>query len=291
MKGNSFPGMQLFGGGTRGKIIDLLSITGPLSAKQVHEKLARTHGIEITYQAVHKILQELLSETLLEKRGKNFLISIQSIQKMKKELESIEERISKKISKFNFDQSFDKTREFNFDNHTDLCVSTSELLISRKLAKPKEDDFICVLEYGWWAFKFQFEHLTLLGKIVLANPKTKNIIRKDTPFGRFIRNQYLRINADCAPIGTNVPIEEDVFIQGDHIIEVVFSPETKKLFEHYYSKWKSLDACYAEFGKNPEPKISATVKITKNPQLANFMRAQLLSYFQKKETPAPETPK
>ncbi len=265
---------------TKQKIIDLLSNEWPLSAKQIHEKLQKLYALEISYQAVHKTLKEMEEEKTIENK-KGYQLNIEWIQKTKKIFENTEKRYLEK-GKIQIPKDFNGSIEIEFDNYTTFCVSMAELLLSRQLAKPEEKDAICTLEYGWFPFKINVQHFKLLAEMMLANPGSKNIIRTKTPFGEWIKKQYNKINAISAPIGTKIDIEEDLFIQGDHLIEVKFDEKTKRLIEKYYKKWKNLEDNFKEFGLKPEPKIKITVKITKNPEMAKYFRKQMEKVFEGK---------
>ncbi len=265
---------------TKQKIASALSERWPLTAKQVFERLQREYGANISYQGVHKILKELESDKVIERKKDGYQLSIEWLQKSKKTLEDVEKRYLQH-GKIKLPGNFQGAIEIEFDNYTDLCISTVELLLSRQLARnPKDLEFICTLEYGWWPFKFRFEHFELLCKMMLRNPKSKNIIRKITPFGTWARAQYNSIGAVSAPIGSKVDINEDIFVQGDCIIEVNFDDKTKQLFEIYYNKWKSIEDTFKEFGVKEEPKINAVMRITKNPEMAKFLRKQLEKVFE-----------
>jgi len=268
---------------TKQKIIRLLSETWPLSAKEIHEKLAKSYSSEISYQAAHKTIQEMLSENIVEKNQNGYALSLEWIQKSKKNLEQVEKRYLEN-KQIKIPKEFTGTIEIEFDNYTTLCVSTAELLLSRQLANDNADkSFICTLEYGWFPFKLDFRHFMILEKTMVANPGSMNIIRKKTLFGEWVRNQYNLIKAKSAPIGTEIDLENDIFIQGNHIIEVKFSDDSKKLIEEYYKKWKNLEDCFKEFGLGPEPKIHATMRITKNTEMARFLRKQMEKVFEGKE--------
>src|SRR3989344_5871952 len=259
---------------TKQKIISILGTEWPLTAKQVYDRVQREYGANISYQGVHKIIKELEAEKVLERNIKGYQLSIDWIQKSKKSMEDLEKQYlhNKKIK---LPEDFNGSIEIEFDSFTDLCVSGAELLLSRKLAKNSEDkEIICTLEYGWWPFKFRFEHFELLSKMMKNNPLSKNIIRKKTPFGIWIREQYNKINAISAPIGTKLEINEDIFVQGDHIIEVKFDQSTRKMFDKYYAKWKTVEDPFKEFGLKEEPKVHAIMRITKNPEMAAFLRKQ-----------------
>jgi len=268
---------------TKQKIIHLLSEKWPLSAKEIHEKLIKTYSSKISYQATHKTIQEMLSEKVLEKNQNGYSLSIEWIQKSKKNLEQVEKRYFEN-KQIKIPKEFTGTIEIEFDNYTTLCVSTAELLLSRQLANTNQDkSFICTLEYGWFPFKLDFKQFMLLEQVIVKNPESMNIIRKKTLFGEWIRQQYNLIKAKSAPIGTKIGLENDIFIQGDHIIEVKFDEKSKKLIEGYYKKWRNLEDCFKEFGLGPEPKIQATMRITKNPEMARFLRKQMEKVFEGKE--------
>lgn len=261
------------------KIIHLLSVKWPLSTKEIYEQLKKEYGVESSYQAVHKTIFELEEQNMIEKVEKDWKIKNEWLQKGGQFFNNALEKYSGTINRYEIPVNFDGTLAFEFDSFTDLCVRTAELLESKILAKNSDAYFICVMEYGWWTFKFRFQDLYILFTTLLKCPNSKNIIRKDTPFGRWIREQYLVVKGVCAPIGTNVDIEEDVFVQGDHIIEVKIPEEGKKIIEKYWNKWASINDTLMDFGLKEEPKIHTTVKITKNPQLATFMRKELEKYF------------
>lgn len=264
---------------TKQKIMSVLGERWPLMAKQVFDRLQREYGASISYQGVHKIIKELESDKVIDRKKDGYQLSIDWIQKSKKTFEDVEKRYLQH-GKIKLPENFQGAIEIEFDNFTDMCVSTAELLLSRQLARDSEQpNFICTMEYGWWTFKFRFEHLKLLHSMITRNPRSKNIIRTKTPYGEWIRKQYSRAGGVGAPIGTRIDIDEDVFIQGDCIIEVKFDEKTKKLFENYYNKWKDIEDMYREFGLREEPKIHAIMRITKNPEMAKFLRKQMEKVF------------
>ena len=264
---------------TKQKIVDILSNEWPLNAKEIHEKLQRFYTTEISYQGTHKTIQEMGEDNIIEKKGATYQLNLGWVQKSKRALEEVEKKYlhGKKIK---IPTGFEGTIEINFDSYTELCVQTAELLLSRQLASAGEKEFICTLQYGWFPFKMNFAHFKLLADMVVANPGEKNIIRTKTPFGEWIRRQYNKINAVSAPIGTKVDFDEDVFVQGDYIIQIKFADETKQLIEMYYKKWKDMEDCFKDFGLKPEPKIHATMRITKNPEMAKYLRKQLEKVFE-----------
>lgn len=266
---------------TRELIVSLLAQKWPLSVKQIHFQLKKDYSTPVTYQAVHKLLIGLEKEQITVRNGSQWQLNSSWLQHQETFFQQALQRYSGNKNKYDFDPRFEGTQTFEFDSFTDLCVETAKLLASRKL-NPKAEPFWCVLEYGWLSFKFNFGHLELLYTMVKNCPKSRNIIQKKTSFGEWIWKQYQRVGGIGAPIGTHIGMREDIFIQGDYIIEVQISKEGKKVIEQYWNKWKNLNDLFKDFGLKKEPKIESTVKITKNPQLASFMKNELEKYFQPK---------
>ncbi len=265
---------------TKQKIISVLGIEWPLTAKQIYERVQKEYAANISYQAVHKVLKELEEANVLGKEKNGYCLSLDWIQKSKKSLEDLEKQYLQN-KKIKLPENFYGSIEIEFDNFTDLCISVTELFISGKLKrKNSSNELFAILEYGWWPFKFDFNQFELLFKMVKANPKSVGVIRKRTPFGEWILSQYLKIGASSS-IGVTVDVNEDLILQDNYILEIKFSEETKKSFEHYFNKWKNIEDVFKEFGLRNEPKISATLRITKNPELAAFMRGQLEKVFDK----------
>lgn len=263
---------------TKEQLIFLLSQKWPQTAKQVHQSLKRETTKGITYQAIHKLLVNLENDGIAQKTEKGWQLNPTWLQSQEHFFQQTIHRYGEKKNRYDFDATFEGTQTFEFDNITDLNVETAKLLASRKL-NPKIEPFYCVLEYGWWPFKFTFDQFELLYNMVKACPKTKFIIRKKTLFGDWISKQYQRIGGIGAPLGTPVDVNEDIFIQGDYIIQVKISDAGKKIIKHHWKKLKNLNYLFKEFGLKPEPKIHSTTTITKNPQLAQFMKIELDKYF------------
>src|SRR3989344_4312520 len=263
---------------TKQKIISILSEHFPLSTKEIHSKLVRKYATEISYQGTHKTVQEMVEEKIIEKDSSGYQLGIDWIQKTKKVFEDVEKKYLKK-DQINIPRDFSGRIELEYDSLTDLYVSFAELYASRQLVNSSDDTLYGNLEYGWFPFKFKFEHFELLARMILTNRKANCIIRKKTNFGEYIRQEYNRVGMNCIINEANSGLDEDLQIQGDYIIEVKYDTTTKEIIEKYYNKWKNTEDAFKEFGLKEEPKVHATMRITKNREMAEFMRKQLNKAF------------
>lgn len=73
----------------RETIISILSREFPLSIKKIYNKVKREHSLNVTYQAVFKIIKEMLDDNILEKSEKEYKLNINWIKDLENELEII----------------------------------------------------------------------------------------------------------------------------------------------------------------------------------------------------------
>lgn len=256
--------------GLKENIISLLSNQWPLNAKEIYNIVKLELDKDVSYQAVHKSLNELEERKILEKNNKKYKLSTKWIDREIKSLQEVKNKYSGHVGEIKLNKR--KTdQEYFFNTFSDLTVSIAELLKSNILSNKKKSFFVCTLKYGWFTLRIRFSDYNLLFQMVKKNPNSINIIRNVTPFGKWIHKQYIRLgNTRTAPIGTKFNIDGDLFVQGDYIIEISYSKQSERILEDIYKKMNGIEDCFKLFGLHNEPEIQAKVKITKNPSLAEY---------------------
>ena len=68
----------------RDVIIQELSHKWPQTIKAIYLLTKRNHGLNVTYQAVHKMLNKLIEEGIVSKKNKEFFINIRWIEELEK---------------------------------------------------------------------------------------------------------------------------------------------------------------------------------------------------------------
>jgi predicted transcriptional regulator len=63
----------LFGSSTRSKVLDIIYHRENVSLKEIYAHLDKGHNL--SYQAIHKTLNQLVNDKVLEKNKKQYLIS------------------------------------------------------------------------------------------------------------------------------------------------------------------------------------------------------------------------
>ncbi len=69
---------------TRDAIVSILAQKWPLSAKEVYSEAKETHGLNITYQGVHKVLNQLVDERTALNQDRKYLLNIEWIDNLRK---------------------------------------------------------------------------------------------------------------------------------------------------------------------------------------------------------------
>lgn len=277
------PRFSLNNASSKEKIIHLLAESTPITTKQVAEKLKTDYSVDISYQGVHKILQELESENTIEKTGSNWKLRKEWLEKGQEFFGKALEKQNGQKNRYNIKPDYEGTQTFEFDSFTEFCTRTADIFANKRLQQNNNEYIVCVSEYGFWPIKFNFDHFELLYSMVKNFPKSKYIMQNDTSFGRWILEQYKKVGVTCAPIGTKVAVDEDILIQGSYIFQIKFSEDGKKTIAQYWNKWKSINDTMKDFGLVPDPKINVTVQLTKNPAMAKLLRNELEKYFEVKK--------
>jgi hypothetical protein len=264
---------------TKELILSVLTKKWPLSAKEIYSRVSKHSKKEITYQAIHKVLTELESQNLLEKKGKNYSLNIEWLEQQINELSQVKQKYTGKTRKIIVNKHSSTPQVYKFETISETSIAIAELFASKQLSDDDNELLVGMFQYGWFTFKLRFEDLVLIKKIIKSNPKIKGIIQNKTPFGKWIHTQYNKVGMNCAPIGTNANLTEDIMSKGDYIVEASFPNSTRKIIEEEYRKLKNIEGLFKKFALRNEPKVEITLKITKNPQLARIVRNEFETIY------------
>lgn len=72
--------------GTREAIISILSREFPLSIKKIYNQVKKEYHSELTYQAVFKLVKEMMQDNILEKSDKEYKLNINWIKQLENEI-------------------------------------------------------------------------------------------------------------------------------------------------------------------------------------------------------------
>ena len=83
---------------TRDAVIDTLAKTWPLNARQVYSEVRDTQHLNITYQGVHKVLNQLVKEKIAVTQDRKYELDAAWIKSLRKFAETADKNYSKSTS-------------------------------------------------------------------------------------------------------------------------------------------------------------------------------------------------
>lgn len=262
---------------TKDCIIHLLSEEWPLSAKQIHEKIKRTGDKPLSYQAVHKTLNELVDTNIISKEDKDYRLHVNYITHLKKLTEKLDWIYSEK------DKAPPK-REIDGDNtcfsfYTPLDAGRFLSNIFFQYQNPKSKPCIINARCCYPPTGLSVREIASIFSIS-SKVKVFCLVKGDTPLDHFFSRFYLpagfsfRFSVDCV---TN----HDIFVVGDYVAEIFWpksvmarwtemNRKTKSLTQVELKKW--FDLCFNKCRQ-------IDIFVTKNPQLADRFRQETAKFF------------
>ncbi|MFH1664049.1 MAG: hypothetical protein ABH986_04560, partial [archaeon] len=125
-------------------IIEILSNTWPLTTKQIFNKLKRNYGVNVTYQAIHKHVKEMLEQKMLSKDGNKLVINYSWVKKLSAYSKNLEESMEKGSGE-------NESRMMVFNS----LIECGKFLINEflgntaKYPNPENKDSVCMWDFAW----------------------------------------------------------------------------------------------------------------------------------------------
>jgi len=220
---------ELMQGGLRGKLINLLSDSKSLTAKQIHYKLQRNYAVTSTYQAMHKTLKQMLTENILIKEKNAYSINPIWVDDIKKNVERLSEKIKTETKEVNL-----KEIEENESIHLKFkgILEVGWFLVNKIMVAPNPNKKPCV---ALWRFCYSIvgleaKHLAGLKKACAQNnwyAFVEEGNKVDKMFGETLLAygmKEIKYNVKCA-----TPLSDKMII-GDYIAEITYPSLFRKLW-------------------------------------------------------------
>jgi Fe2+ or Zn2+ uptake regulation protein len=274
-------------GTVRDDILSLLSEEYPLTAKEIYSRVRRQMGKNVTYQAVHKTIKQMVEKKIVLKVGKGYQIAPEWVQHAKEYIQLLEKMFQHTPSAKKVLDSLPAPTTLHFTRYSELCVFVAQLLVDyREMKKAKMPHYV-ILWHIWWPLKFDFSMWDLFNKMDDQNPDNRVVVSQDTRFDQLV-GKYYRLSNSAERLIVGLPlserVEEDVMVRGDLVIQVKYSEETRKELHHIFNRIRSLiDLFHIYFikGKQDGP-FDITVTISENPTMARLVREKVKRYFNEK---------
>ncbi len=253
---------------TKEIIIHTLGNRWPLSAKEIHHALSREQGIDVSYQAIHKSIQELEENGAIKKEAGKYSLDNEWIDKSQSYFKSLS-MAYKESNKFTSENTL------KFNNYTDFPLFLGNIFNEPRATKDEQTHIYAIARHLFWPLKFSFKDFELC-RSVGKNAQPHIITPASTPFDKEIQKYYRVAKWPEATIGADIQAEEDVIVQGNTIVQVSYSKETKEKIDKIYENVHNLADLFKFYMKNNSDGLAIEVKITQNEQLAKMMRENIM---------------
>ncbi|GEM_PF-1419368 len=253
------------------QVIGILGSNCPLSVKEIHNRLVKQFSYGATYQATHKVVQEMVCENILVKQDKKYLLNAFKITETRKALEELEDRI--KTIKPSGDSD---SKVYFFGSFKEWGNKTLPLLVENTNPASGEkwyiyQDFTVSLltmskeEYDWFSQVSScggyiiYKGNTLMDKLInglweKTGFKTKNVKNYNRPYA--------------------------FFVYGDLVYQTVFPAELKNRFKKIYKKTKKIEEINTdEYYQAYYGPAAIQLTIIKNKELAEKLRKEIKKFF------------
>lgn len=258
---------------TRDEIINLLSEHWPLSVKQIHSEINRMNG-GVSYQAVHKTIQQMEAEGILEKNEEGHQLNPKWVGSLNRQYSELNTRLGGGA------RSIKDSGVMIFHSLFELDSFFLKLVESEAVPGQRPDMFL------YWF------HLWI--PLLISKKEYAQLVRVEEFFrGHVICGNDNALDKWCAEFwskrGTKVKLGVgekmiDTVVLKDTVIQVFYPPEIRKEMNEVYARTKRFSDLEIDyFFKGVfEKKVEIPVVITKNAQLAEQLRQEISEYFKER---------
>ncbi|MDD4082600.1 MAG: hypothetical protein PHD05_04395, partial [Sphaerochaetaceae bacterium] len=257
---------------TKSLIIKILSENQSLSLKELHAKLQKQK--QLSYQATHKAVSEMVNENILEKIGRELQIDkdwIEHINKFTQDLKTPNENSNP--------NNTGTSQTYSFENFVEYARFVIRFFLEAPNINNKEG--VCILNHSWPLFGMSNTDYDLLKKL-FSETKFYEIVKNATPLD-------IAFSKTVEQIGKKVRLPEkydsscDIVVKGDQIFQAFYTPEFSKTFDALYNKHTTMneEVMNELITKIMSPKTKIVVNIFKDKELAETIRQDVLRRYKK----------
>ena len=266
----SFLGSQ----NTKASILSILADEWPLSTKQIHRALKSRSNKVMTYHAVYKSLNELLSAKVLEKRGSQFLISPAWVEKSSLFIEKLAGEYEKgdmtgfrRLQELEFG-SLSEAWDFVISKlNTDFFGESAEAYVQLRrffLMPISRSDIDSLKQFA-------------------SKKKVTVMCYNNTVIDKIAANFISSLGAKVI-LGVDCAVPTNVFVNGNCVVSIYIIGERERaeLSRSYYSAKSSEKSRFRTFTNMFTRKVKIRFVINRNPDVLSDVLEQTKKILPKK---------
>ncbi|MFQ5722349.1 MAG: hypothetical protein ACE5GI_07635 [Candidatus Aminicenantales bacterium] len=253
-------------------VILALSKEWPLTARKLYNVVRKNYGFAVTYQAVHKVLKQMVEEGIIVKDDKDYSISPMWIKKKKefyKKLEAKRESLKDRPLETFILGALAEVDAFLID-------------LGSKIVPKDRKSTICLEWDHFWIPLFLDKEVYRKMKTLITNTVFYTITPAKTAIDKWCYEFWKKQNVK-AKIG--VGNRDSCVVVEDYVIRIFYPRDILKELDKIFSSAKNINDINTNelFHRLFEKKTKIPVVVERNPELAKQIRERIMSYFKSKE--------
>lgn len=267
------------GNSTKEKVVSVLATKWPLSTKEIFFSLKNEFGFTGSYQAIHKVIKELLREQVIKKDSDGFLLDVNWIENLNKFSQNLKESYSKNTIK----NQIEGTIHLKFGSFLEYARFLAHDFFGNQILNPQKKPCVCFWEhvYGFAGIGKE-EHEEL--KKILSYTKHYGIARNNSAIDNFFAEYYEKLGKKCAQ-GTNYSVKNDTFVQGDYILQAFFPTEMTEYWNKICEQIKNNNDIHMQkfFEFAVDKKYQIEIIIFKNKEFAESLIKEAKKIYEERK--------
>lgn len=269
-------------------IIDILSFEWPLSLSQIHNRISKNYGCSNSCQATYKAICELAEGKVLCKQDKLYSINLDWVDRIREFSNHIEQNY-KGEDKVPLIDGVLKTKT---ENNVTILTFNSIAEMDKMWINIKKDYYknlgkkndVTFWEGNHCFWLLAYPDLEYSEMEIVKQKKVRDfvIVHNSTPLDLSAEKFY-----DNARVGFKIvkaPIESDMTVFGDTIMQVCLPEDLKNKIDEVYTKYKNSSEVdvHALLKDVLTKKTQINLILTKNKEIAEQLKQKVLRQFNQK---------
>ncbi len=264
---------------TKDAVISILAYEWPLTTKSIHSIISREYGLNNTYQATHKVLNELIQEGVVKKEGKKYELSTQWINSLESFTHNLKEAYER--GRREFVKNLYTKQNINLSLETTYDFAKFLVFEFYHFPNPQNKPIAAQIYFIYNSVGLSQEIVTTAYDAIRNNCYC--VSKGDSLINRLFAIAYSDIGVKVK-LGVDCASNFDTWVVGEHILNVYWTKKHKEIINKVWYGTKTIsefnlnliyDLMFKKMGT-----IEATV--TKNPILAERIREETIAYFKEK---------
>src|SRR3989338_7924711 len=269
---------------TRGAIVSVLSLDWPLTLTQVYSKLKSRHGVEVSYQAIHKSLRQMAAEGILSCTDRKYALSPRWLKNLRNLVSSLEKSLNENPFQENAEMPRQDYAKYGFETILDFY----RFLLFNYFEYPNEAGKPSVFHWKhvYSLIGLSREELHRLARLV-SRTECYILVNSggmmDQCHGNALAKMAEHLGASVKlRYNALVALDSDVLVVGDYVARAYFPTQARE--EMLYklnsaSNLKEFDLGWLLEFLHEKP-VSIKVQVVRDAELADQIREETMAYFE-----------